>query len=260
MKQILLVGKFNDLLSKINKELSGSYAVQLCSDNLELLQGILEMNKPNMIIISVRGLDEGHKELFAFVSDKYAATPVLCVGSGEELALVHDFPGMVRMKTLITPAYVGSLIAAVNESLGVNGSEESREAGKGMSKWSKGQERKKILLVDDAAILLRTMQSMLKKDYDVKMATSGMMAIDLLRKDRPDLILLDYDMPECDGKETFERIQNEENGKDVPVVFVTGVNEKERIMAVLKLKPAGYLVKPVKRSDLLQIVKQTLEQ
>ncbi|MCM1044496.1 MAG: response regulator [Candidatus Gastranaerophilales bacterium] len=161
----------------------------------------------------------------------------------------------------------GNNIYEIYESMGMTAQKDDpiealrrsrRPTGKSAGRQPEG--RKKILLVDDAAIQLRTMQSMLKKNYDVMMATSGQEAVRVIRKSRPDLILLDYDMPNCDGRETFEKIRNEENGEDVPVVFVTGVKEKERIMAVLKLKPEGYLIKPVKQSDLMELVKQVLGQ
>lgn len=274
MKNILLAGKFNDEFSKLNKELSRSFSVQLCSDDLELLQGIMKMGKYDIVVVSADGMGEDKRELFEFLGGQSGKIPVVCIGKREELVFVHDIPECAGIKKVIKPISTSGITAAINESLGISikaGQGASPKAGlgalsqtvrssvKAVEQRNRGKSRKTILLVDDAAIQLRTMQSMLKKDYDVEMATSGKMAIDILRKNRPDLILLDYNMPNCDGKETFELILQEENGKDVPVVFVTGVNEKGRIMEALKLKPAGYLVKPVKRSDLMEIVQQTLQ-
>ena len=61
-------------------------------------------------------------------------------------------------------------------------------------------------------------------------------------KKRPDLILLDYEMPVCDGRQTLEMIRADEELKDIPVIFLTGVNDREHIESVLSLKPAGYSV------------------
>ena len=63
-------------------------------------------------------------------------------------------------------------------------------------------------------------------------------------KQRPDVILLDYEMPVCDGRQTLEMIRADEEMKDIPVIFLTGVNDRENIQAVLRLRPAGYLLKP----------------
>lgn len=100
------------------------------------------------------------------------------------------------------------------------------------------------MLVDDNAMQLRTLNEMLKQKYEVQMATSGMKALTLIGKKKPDIIFLDYEMPMCDGKMTLEMIREVEEAKDIPVVFLTGVNDKEHIEAVLRLKPAGYLLKP----------------
>lgn len=264
MKKVLLVGRFNESFQKMNQDLSNFFTVQLCSDNLELFAGILKMSKPDAILISAKELGESHKELFALIGQKHGTIPVVCVGSKEELALVQTFPGCEEIKHVTTPTSVRNIVASINESLGISPRESSEKnitfrqpISRSMS--AQRLRRKTVLLVDDAGVQLRAMEGMLKKDYDVKMATSGKEAIALIKKDCPDLILLDYNMPGCDGRETFELIQNEENGKDVPIVFVTGVNEKERIKEALKLKPEGYLVKPVKREELLETVRRVFE-
>lgn len=254
MKQILFVGKFNENFNVLNHALSRYYAVQLCSDDLELLKGILKMSRPSVILISVNGLDESNRGLFSYLNQR-VMLPVLCIGEKDEIAFFEEFLGGGKIRAIERPILTRELVAVINESIGIP-AEEDVQDDKGVEEEKEPQ--KTILLVDDAAVQLRTMRSILKEDYDVKMTTSGTQAIEILRQSRPDLILLDYDMPGCDGKKTFELIQNEQNGKDVPVVFVTGVKERERAMAVLKLKPAGYLIKPVKREELLEIVQQVL--
>lgn len=261
MKQVLFIGRFNESFSKLNQDLSNFFTVQLCSDNPELFEGIFKMSKPDAILISAKELEESHKELFALINQKHGTIPVVCVGSKEELELVQTFPGCEGMKNVTTPIPVRNIVAAINESLGISPRESVRPNMTSRQPISRTmaaqrQRRKTILMVDDAGVQLRAMEGMLKNNYDVKMATSGREAIALIKKSRPDLILLDYDMPGCDGPETFELIQKEENGKDVPVVFVTGVNEKERIVEALKLMPEGYLVKPVKKEDLLEMVQK----
>ncbi len=119
-------------------------------------------------------------------------------------------------------------------------------------------EKKLILLVDDNAVQLRVLREILKEQYDVQMATSGMKALMMIAKRLPDLIILDYDMPVCDGKMTLEMIRDVEEAKDIPVVFLTGIHDKEHIQAVLDLHPAGYLLKPAKKETLFETIEKIL--
>lgn len=79
-------------------------------------------------------------------------------------------------------------------------------------------------------------------------------------KKRPDLILLDYEMPVCDGKMTLEMIRADEDLTSIPVVFLTAVNDRANIEAVLKLKPAGYFLKPPVKGRLLAEIEKILRE
>ena len=85
---------------------------------------------------------------------------------------------------------------------------------------------------------------MFDKSYKVSLAVSATQAMTLIGKESPDLIILDYDMPICNGKMMLQMIRAEEKIKDVPVIFLTGLSDREHIMEVLDLKPAGYFLKP----------------
>ena len=90
------------------------------------------------------------------------------------------------------------------------------------------------------------------------MATSGQMALKQARKEAPDIILLDYEMPQWDGKRTLEEIRADEELKDIPVVFLTSIADKGDIIAILGLKPAGYILKPFNRDRLLDTIGKVL--
>lgn len=119
-------------------------------------------------------------------------------------------------------------------------------------------EKKTVLLIDDNAVQIRTLNVMLKEKYNVLMATSGVKALTLLEKKVPDIIFLDYEMPECDGRMTLEMIRQVEKVKDIPVVFLTGLNDKEHIDSVLELNPAGYLLKPASIDSILEMIDKVL--
>lgn len=103
--------------------------------------------------------------------------------------------------------------------------------------------KNKILVVDDSDFVLHAMEELLGAEYDVMPAKSGMAAIRAITLNRPDLVLLDYEMPVCDGSKVLEMIRAEEDFADIPVIFLTGRTDKESIQRVLALKPAGYLSK-----------------
>lgn len=94
--------------------------------------------------------------------------------------------------------------------------------------------------------------------YEVAIAISGAQAMTSIGKKRPDLILLDYEMPICDGKMTLEMIRADEELKDIPVIFLTAVNDRANIEAVLKLKPAGYFLKPAVKDQLIGEIEKVL--
>ncbi|MDE7204142.1 MAG: response regulator [Lachnospiraceae bacterium] len=103
--------------------------------------------------------------------------------------------------------------------------------------------KKKVLVVDDSDFMLKTMQDLLDKDYEVTLAKSGLSAIRGITLDRPDLILLDYEMPVCNGAQVLEMIRAEEDFADIPVIFLTNRVDREIVKKVLELKPEGYLSK-----------------
>ena len=93
------------------------------------------------------------------------------------------------------------------------------------------------------------MMELFGKDYDVSVAQSGLSAIRCLTLDRPDLILLDYEMPVCDGSQVLEMLRAEKEFADIPVIFLTGRRDRESMIKVMPLKPSGYLLKHSKPAD-----------
>lgn len=103
--------------------------------------------------------------------------------------------------------------------------------------------KKKILVVDDSGAALRSIKGWLEDKYQIVLANSGAMAIKYMVTNRPDLVLLDYEMPICDGKQVLEMIRGENDLADIPVIFLTNKNDRESVCKVTALKPEGYLLK-----------------
>lgn len=127
---------------------------------------------------------------------------------------------------------------------------EKKLKEKPMSKSSK-----RILIVDDDPDFCKMIKSWLR-DYKVFAVTSGAQALTFLSRNEPDLILLDYEMPVVDGPQVFQMIRNEDATEKIPVMFLTGVGDKESVQKVLSLKPQGYILKSTTREDLLVTLKE----
>lgn len=104
-------------------------------------------------------------------------------------------------------------------------------------------EKKKLLVVDDSEFMLLMLQQLLGKDYEVMTATSGLSAFRSITLSKPDLVLLDYEMPVCKGNQILEMIRSEKELADIPIIFLTSKVDKESVTKVVKLKPQGYLSK-----------------
>ena len=116
-----------------------------------------------------------------------------------------------------------------------------------------------ILVVDDDTANLALAQKILGKEYRIAAANSGMVAFKYLENKCPDLILLDYEMPVCDGKQVLEMIRSEMEFSDVPVFFLTGKNDKESVLSVSSLKPQGYLLKTMEPEKIVAIIDDYFE-
>ena len=116
------------------------------------------------------------------------------------------------------------------------------------------QVKKKVLVVDDSGAMLRNVKGWLGDKYNVILANSGTMAIKYLATDRPDLVLLDYEMPVIDGRQVLEMIRTETEFRDIPVIFLTSKNDRESILKVMELKPEGYLLKTMEPERIVEEV------
>ena len=115
--------------------------------------------------------------------------------------------------------------------------------------------RKKILVVDDDAMVLKLIKGYLGDRYDIASAISGKIAYKYLESKSVDLILLDYEMPDEQGPDVFVHIRNmDSESKDAPVVFLTGVTERAKLVKALTLKPSGYVPKPIDAQKLNDVV------
>ena len=118
--------------------------------------------------------------------------------------------------------------------------------------------RKRILVVDDDAMNLKRTQMILEKFYNVLLAESGREALDKIKCEKIDLILLDIAMPIMDGLETFKRMKD--SHVDIPVIFLTASGYEDDVRTAISLGAVNYLKKPFFPQELLKRVALGLEE
>ena len=119
-------------------------------------------------------------------------------------------------------------------------------------------EMKHILVIDDDLMMLRLVKAELKDRYNVATAVSGKVALKFLERKTTDLIILDYEMPEENGAQVLEKLRANPMTRNIPVVFLTGMNNREKIKELVAMKPQGYLLKPIKCEQLVATIKQII--
>lgn len=116
------------------------------------------------------------------------------------------------------------------------------------------EHKAKVLVVDDSDFMRRRLFALLENDYNMIEAASSVAAIQSIVMNRPDLILLDYEMPVCDGRQMLEMIRSEKVTANIPVIFLTGRGDRESVKKVMALKPEGYLLKTMPEEDIKKAI------
>lgn len=183
------------------------------------------------------------QQALVFLRDKIVEEDisVFVIGDVNELAEIRKLvPKQLLKKEFQRPIDVKAVVSDMDEYIKTNGKHT----------------KKKILVVDDSGAMLRNVKGWLEDSYQVILANSGTMAIKYLSTNRPDLVLLDYEMPVLNGKQVLEMIRSEAEFSNIPVMFLTSKNDKESIQQVLSLKPEGYILKTTSPDQIVQMINE----
>ena len=112
-----------------------------------------------------------------------------------------------------------------------------------------------ILAEDDPDIQLVARLSLKRAGFNVRVVGNGQEALDAIREQKPDVILLDWMMPELDGPETCRQLKADPETSSIPVIFLTAKSQEAEIQRGLSLGAAGYVTKPFDALTLGQHVK-----
>ena len=117
----------------------------------------------------------------------------------------------------------------------------------------------KILIVDDEPNILISLEYLMKREgYEVLVAHDGEEAMDVLRRERPRLVLLDVMMPKKTGFEVCQELRADESLKDTPVLMLTAKGRDTDMAKGLALGASAYVTKPFATKELVQKVRELL--
>lgn len=150
------------------------------------------------------------------------------------------------------------LLSQLEKALSLPETELPSELGEEPAKNAEPDRPKRIMIIDDAPGMLKAIKEQLGSEYEVATAISGKIALKYLQNKTVDLILLDYAMPDEDGPAVFEKLLANPQTANIPVIFLTGVNDSAMIQKALSLKPRGYMLKPIDKDTLLTKVHEIL--
>lgn len=121
------------------------------------------------------------------------------------------------------------------------------------------EKKKTILLVDDHEIFLQAMISNIESpDYEIKTLNDGYYLFEAIEKEKPDLIVLDMQMPKLDGVKTCRTLKNSEEYKDIPIIISTGTEDSVEEQKVKMFGAAEYVVKPYDYNKFKKVIRKYL--
>lgn len=175
-----------------------------------------------------------------------------------------DFNEQKRMQLSIENAALNikSLVSSNKESLQNNQNQNTKNAisSKDSSSAKKLLFTPKVLIIDDKPENLSLFRDTLHPfNYDLTLASSGVMALELLKKLHPDLILLDVVMPQMNGYEVLQEIKKDKTTCDIPVIFLTAKDTTDDIVKGFEAGAVDYIAKPFHPKELIARVSTHLQ-
>ncbi len=263
--KILLSGKNNAIMDDFFFHMADDFKMLSTSMRVDDLVYHLELFRPDAFVLCLGGdskdnmnsLSEQKRKLISY------GVNVFLVGSKEDCEdfqkISLNFADMVMQK----PISIDDIRQNIFQFMKGKEEEEQRILKEERQKEEKRQaaqkeskKRKHILVVDDNPVMLKMIKEQLSETYDVATAISGKIAYKFLDTKGTDMILLDYEMPDENGPAIFKKIREREAFANTPIIFLTGISEREKITTALTLKPQGYLLKPIDKEKLLGTIEK----
>lgn len=288
--KILLTGNNKMIINEFFTYMDFSFECLSTSDRYDDIVNHVKYIKPDALIYCLYGENPDDLKRFVNVERKIAENliPIIIVGDAEECDQFERVAPAMEVTMFRKPLSSQKLEEGIVKLL----KEKRPNAGEGshsvtvtrddiktkdvmrvaeqlLAQIAKEEEKEKalraemerkkhILVVDDDSSVLKLLKGYLAERYDVATAINGKIALKFLETKKTDMVLLDYEMPVENGAAVLSKIRENEATAKLPVVFLTGVTDRKKILEVLALKPQGYLTKPIDMEKLSSTIKGVL--
>ena len=283
MKRILFVADFNDTAHCIQEAMLSRYQVQMCSmKNAEDVSHMIRMFRPDMVVVFISCYQNISSKLFYILTIVHAAIPIITIGKKEDTMQYEMLYSKTQYTHLYRPIKNRDIMKCIADRLHITEDEnaehkdisdisnyiENEDKIKNKTDiWDEAEldneadadKRKHILLVDNDDEIYNNMKSIIGDRYRVSAAGTELQAMRMLEKDRPDMMFLSYEMPLCEGRIMLEMIRSDEELRKLPVVFLTKIAEKRNIASIIRLKPAGCILKPLDKEIVTRIIEKCMD-
>ena len=258
--KIMVTGRNKKVAGDISSHLENDkgYITIRCEPSKTALFDTVIAELPKVIIICMGNDTWETVKVYNILQDvvKRGGCTVIVVANEEDERLFMKFTSLERVLFLSRPVSLFALyekMQSIEEAL-ARRKERDPEAFREFINENAPAEplRRRILVVDDDVEQLIHIKEQLEEFYDVSLVRSGDAAMKFFSKHKPDLVLLDYLMPDKDGPQVLREMQMIPEYSKIPVVFLTGVTEKKAVLETIReLRPQGYIIKPAKKSEIV---------
>ena len=236
----------------------------------------------DMVVVFISCYQNISSKLFYILTIVHAAIPIITIGKKEDTMQYEMLYSKTQYTHLYRPIKNRDIMKCIADRLHITEDEnaehkdisdvsnyiENEDKIKNKTDiWDEAEldneadadKRKHILLVDNDDEIYNDMKSIIGDRYRVSAAGTELQAMRMLEKDRPDMMFLSYEMPLCEGRIMLEMIRNDEELRKLPVVFLTKIAEKRNIASIIRLKPAGCILKPLDKEIVTRIIEKCMD-
>lgn len=266
--KVLLTGKNNTAFDDFFAQMGASFDSLTTSGRYEDIVNHLKYFEPDIFVYCMNYESSGdiNKIICAKKQLEQNNIPLAIIGSEEDcngfLQYAVNIVDLVLVKPITASTVESKIMDYLQEQqrLQEEAAEAERLAREEAERLAreKAVRKKHVLVVDDDPLMLKIIKEHLRDTYEVATAASGKIAMKFLEKKRTDLILLDYAMPIEDGPAVLEKLHANDTTKNIPVVFLTGITERNKIQRALVQKPQGYLLKPIDHNKLIETISKLI--
>ena len=257
--KVMITGKNRKIASDIYDHLNSDrdYKLFKCASTKSALFEMAISEMPHVVIICLGNENKDSLKVFDILkeSSRAGTMELIVVANEDDKKIFMANSKLERMFFLARPVSLSALYRKLEET--AESLTEDNSDNPSIEEYINPNAveefpRKHILVVDDDPEQLMAIKEHLKEFYEVSLLNGGKNIIKFLKKFKVDLILLDYMMPEIDGPEVLLTLRAYPEYRDIPIVFLTGVSERDVVTkTIVELKPQGYVLKPSKKSEIV---------